>query len=317
MIFRTSFRLCRRTFGVVDAATTPLDALESGFLTRDIQRLLGLELDEARAVANAAAWRTARLESLARRRPRNGAALIAAATPSPADLAPLLQLETSDHPYILALPYTTDAIALIAHLVARTKRPVLIEQTLLTQTLMPLFRGCELATPDVLIRRNRMRDERTAPAVFVTFPDHHLTLEGTTRPVTFLGGEFHFSLAEVLLYVRGAAPLVTMRAGNGRYVLDTYDAPVSADAVREADALGLLEWLAARVESVVRAAPANVLSWRAIAQRTSAAARVRRILEGRMVQALIRMGPIHEEARSVAMDRLRVIEEVYKEGEAA
>jgi len=44
---------------------------------------------------------------------------------------------------------------------------------------------------------------------------------------------------------------------------------------------------------------------------------VRRILEGRMVQALIRMGPIHEEARSLAMDRLRVIEESYKEGEAA
>lgn len=316
MIFRTSVRLCRRTFGVVDAATTPLDALESGYLARDVERLLGCDPETARSVANASAWRTATLDTLARRRPRNGAAMIAAATPLPADLGLLARLEESDHPYVLALPYTTDAIALLAHLVARTKRTVIIEQTLLTQSLMPLFR-CDFATPDVMSRRNRMRDEHTSRAIFVTFPDHHLTLEGTTRPVTFLGGEFHFSLAEALLYVRGASPIMTMRAEREGYVLDAYDAPVDPAVVLERDALAVVEWLAARIESVVLAAPAKVLSWRSIAQRTTAAARVRRILEGRMLQALVRIGPIPHATRTWAMDRLRTIEESYREGEAA
>jgi hypothetical protein len=316
MIFRTSVRLCRRTFGVVDAATSPLDALESGYLARDIERLLGCDPEHARAVANSTAWRTATLDTLARRRPRNGAAMIAAATPLPAGLDLLTRLEDNDHPYVLALPYTTDAITLLAHVVARTRRTVIVEQTLLTQALMPLFR-CEFVTPDVMIRRNRTRDERTARAIFVTFPDHHLTLDGTTRPVTFLGGEFHFSLAEVLLYVRGASPIVTLRAEQSGYVLDAYDAPVDPAVVREQDALSIVEWLAARLESVVLAAPAKVLSWRSIAQRTSAAARVRRILEGRMLQALVRIAPIGDQTRSWAMDRLRSIEESYREGEAA
>lgn len=316
MIFRTSLRLCRRTFGVADVRTSPLDTLETGFLARDIEHLLGCDHDQARAIANAAAWHMTGLDLLARRQLRNGAAMIAAATQAPADLGLLTRLEANDHPYILALPYTTDAIALLAHLVARTQRTVVIEQTLLTKALMPLFR-CELATPDVLIRRNRMRDERTAREIFVTFPDHHLTLEGTTRPVTFLGGEFHFSLTEVLLYVRGASPLVTLRAEQGGYTLEAYDAPVDPQAVREQDALALLTWLAARVESVVRAAPEKVLSWRSIAQRTSAAARVRRILEGRMLQAFVRVGPMQEETRGWALGRLRAIEESNKEGKAA
>lgn len=316
MILRTSLRLCRRTFGVADAATSPLDALESGYLARDVERLLNCDRDRARTIANAAAWRMTTLDALARRRPRNGAALIAAATRPPVDSSLLRSLESLEHPYVLALPYTTDAIALLAHLLTFTRRTVVIEQTLLTQSLMPLFR-CDFATPDAISRRNRARDEHSSRAIFVTFPDHHLTLEGTTRPVTFLGGEFHFSLAEALLYVRGAAPVVTMRAEGERYALDAYTTPVDPAAVREEDALSLLRWLAARIESVVLAAPEKVLSWRSVAQRTSAAARVRRILEGRMLQALVRIGPMPSETRAWALGRLRAIEESCREEEAA
>jgi len=316
MIYRTTARLCRGTFNGVEARKSPLNALDTGFLARDIERLLGCEHDWAYAVAIASAWRSKRLDALGRRRPRNGAALIAASTPSPADLGLLTRLEDGDHPYILALPYTTDAIALLAHVVTQTRRPVIIEQTPLTHTLMPLFQ-CDFAKPDMLIRRNRARDDRAARAIFVTFPDHHLTVEGTTRPMTFLGGEFHFSLAEGLLYVRGARPLVTLRAADGGYVLEAYEAPIDAAAVREQDMRALLEWLATRIESVILAAPSKVLSWRLIAQRTSAAERVRRVLEGRILQALVRMGPIAEETRSWAMVRLRGIEDSYKEEEAA
>ncbi|MFP5245256.1 MAG: hypothetical protein ACLGH0_01085, partial [Thermoanaerobaculia bacterium] len=213
MMFRTSLRLCRRTFGTVDPGTSPLDSTETGYLARDVERLLGCDIAQARAIANASAWRLHTLELFARRRPRNGAALIASATPSPADLSLLASLERSADPYVLALPYTTDAIALLAHLVKRTRRTVIIEQTLLTQSLAPLFPACEFATPDAIARRNRTRDERSSHAVFVTFPDHHLTLDGTTRPVTFLGSQFQFSLSEVLLYVRGASPIVTLHGG--------------------------------------------------------------------------------------------------------
>jgi hypothetical protein len=315
MIFRTKARLCRGTFDGVEATKSPLNALDTGFLARDVERLLGCDRDQAYAVAIASAWRSRRLEALARRRPRDGAALIAAATPPP-DLSLLTKLEDGDHPYILALPYTTDAVALLAHVVTRTRRPVIVEQTLLTDTLVPLFK-CEFARPDILIRRNRARDDRASRAIFVTFPDHHLTVEGTNRPMTFLGGEFQFSLAEAMLYVRGASPLVTLRAVNGGYALDAYDARIDPAAVREQDMRALLEWLAAGLESVILAAPAKVLSWRLIAQRTSAAERVRRVLEGRVLQALVRMGPIAEETRSWALGRLQTIEESYKQEEAA
>jgi len=316
MIFRSSARLCRRTFVQVESTTSPFDAMESGFLARDVARVLGCDAEAARGIANAAAWRMATLDRLSRRKPRNGAALIAATIPSPADLELLTRLESHEHPYLLALPYTTDAIALLAHLVTRTRRTVLVEQTLLTQTLMPLF-PCEFAMSDVLTRRNRTRDAATARSIFVTFPDHHFTLEGTTRPITFLGNEFQFSLAEALLYVRGASPLVTLAHRDGRFQLDAYEAPVDPQAVREQDALALVEWLAARIESVVRAAPASVLSWRSIAQRTTTAATLRRVLEGRMLQALVRVGPLTESTRRWALDRLRSIEGGYKEGEAA
>lgn len=316
MIFRSSVRLCRRTFAHVETKNSPFDAMETGFLARDVGRVLGCDPEMARSIANAVAWRMTLLERLARSNPRNGARSIANAIPSPVDLDPLMRLESRDHPYILALPYTTDAIVLLAHLALSTRRTVLIEQTPLTQALKPLF-PCEFATPDEITRRNRMRNESTARSIFVTFPDHHLTLEGTTRPVTIFGKEFQFSLAEALLFVRGASPIVTLHQHEGRFLLETYDAPVDRQAVREQDALAIVEWLAARIESVVRAAPMSVLSWQTIAQRTSTAATLRRVMEGRMLQALVRLGTLNESTRQWALDRLRTIEAGYKEGEAA
>ncbi len=277
------------------AAATPADFMETGAVTRDVERLLGCDNGEARRIARESVVRLSALGQLS------------AGAPLPA--APL---SPPDRAGILALPFTTDAVLLLHSI----ERPMLIEKTPLTRSIEPLFgKRAELVTSDMLLRRNR---EAGARPLFVTFPEHHLTSDGTTRTVRFLGGEHHFSLLEVLLLVRGAAPLVTLRAAAGGLELVTFDAPIDAAAVREADALAVVAWLAENIESVIRFAPERVLSWRGMAPRTAAAMRLRRAMDARLLQALVRAGgALPEEVRTRYVARLRSIEELQREGDAA
>jgi hypothetical protein len=250
-------------------------------LARDVQRLLGCDADASRAIARASA--------AAARKPRGfvGQTLLS--------VRPKASLQVPDDAAILALPFTTDALAVLGGV----RRPMLIEQTPLTSTLG----RTDVVTSDVLVARNR---ERVKP-LFVTFPDHHLTADGTTRAIPFLGDDHHFSLLEVLLLARGTAPLVTLRAEGEALSFVTYDGP---RIERESDALALLHWLAANLESVLRFAPSHVLSWRSIAQRSAAAVRTRRVLDGHLLQAMIRVrSGMPSTVRGWALERLRSIEE--------
>jgi hypothetical protein len=273
-------------FGATDAVTSPLDAVETEALARNIEKLLGCEIEHARRIGTASAARARAVERL-RRAPLPAPALIV-----PADAG------------VLALPFTTEAVLLLNSI----RRPMLIESTSETRILEPLFAGrAELVTSDVMLRRNRDAGPRP---LFVTFPDHHLTSDGTTRTVPFLGSAHHFSLVELLLLVRGAAPIVTMRAANGHLQLVAWDAEVDRSSVSEAHALAFVRWLAEQVESVIRSKPECVLSWRAIAQCSASAVRQRRIMDGRLLQALVRVGPtLPTDIRARALARLRLIEE--------
>lgn len=239
-------------------------------VAQNIARLLGCGITQARETGRTAALHSRRIGR-----------------------SPLQVPETAA---ILALPFTADALALLANV----RRPMLLEQTLLTQALG----RADVAAPDVLIRRNRDAEK----PLFVTFPDHHSTPDGTMRPVTFFGETHHFSMLEPLLLARGTAPLVTLTVEEGALTFATHPAPSVA---REDEALDVLQWLATHLQTVIAHAPERVLSWRLLVQRSAAALRMRRVLDGRLVQALVRLhGQLPGEKKAWALERLRTIEEL-------
>jgi hypothetical protein len=264
-----------------------LDIVEYDAVAHDIERLLGVELDDAKRIAMTCVARAAAIPHLG----------VRTKLPPPPALPP-------HNAAILALPFTTDAVRILRAI----DRPMLIEKTSLTRALEPLFEGrAELVTSDVMVRRNREGGPRP---LFITFPDHHLTGDGTTRTAPFLESDQHFSLLELLLLIRGAAPLYTMRIDNGELRFVEFTSPIDPATPTEADANAVVLWLARNLESVVRYAPERVLSWRAIALRTSAAMRVRRTMDARLLQALVRTAnALPPDIRTHTIERLRAMEE--------
>lgn len=315
-------KVCAAAFDSTDETPDTPGLLEDFPVLQELQRMLGLEgIAAAQAIKHASYQRALALDTLARRWPRKALAAIAAQKLAPLDLRLLEEAQRQEAPFVLALPLSTDALIVLARILQRPRQQTwVVEKTPLTQLLLePILGGAgnvECVTPDVLIRRSRMREATGHRWVFVTFPDHHLTLDGTTRPVQFLGGPHHFSLVEPLLYARGASPILTLQRGEKCLQLASYARPVDRAAFRESDAQDLLQWLAEQLETVIRSAPTKVLSWRELVKQTSEALRLKRIMDGRLVQALIRTGGDHfgvSEARQQALARLRQIEEAQKE----
>jgi hypothetical protein len=255
-----------------------------------------------RQPADAAASRARRMEleldryrGLARNPRAALRALLAIDDPLPAaDRRWLLKKENG--PFVLSLPLTLPALAVIARLFDTRHHFLCIEETPLTMLLLGFLtelhkgRRAMMAQASGLIRHRRLATQKElSRTVFVTFPDHHRSTEGTSRVVPFFGGEHYVPITEPLLYFRGVSPVVTFApaaSGNG-LALARYEVRPN-DPVTEEDAVELLTWLMARIETFVQAGTHDLLSWTVISHRTRESFRVNRAVDARMVEAFLR-----------------------------
>lgn len=263
-----------------------------------VSSLLSRPPDEALAVASQVLHAEARLRRLAARcrsgRGPSSFVTLAARIPS----EPLLEHEEQSTPYLLALPFTVDAVSLLARLDLTTRRVVRVEKTPLVEPILGALAEqsngrMELQSPGDLVRANRLRGGRPGErTIFVTFPDHHWTGEETSRRIRFFGEDHWFPVLEPLLFVRGVAPLVTLEPVEGpgphRFVPVAYDRAVPRGPVTEGDAQETLAWLACRLEAVLRADPGAAFSWGPAASRSERATAARRALDRNLVSGFLR-----------------------------
>ncbi|HEX8068724.1 MAG TPA: hypothetical protein VF546_02155 [Pyrinomonadaceae bacterium] len=244
-------------------------------LRYSIQHMLPLPLQEADALARAGAAQHARLEQLVSAGEPDRALAAFRRLPLPLALAQVGQaLEPhAGASYLLALPLTTASVALLAHLVADARRQFRIVDTPYTRFFFhPFLTGEPRARVRLLSSAQMLAHHReqaaapaAAPVTYVTFPDHQTSRSETMWRVPFLGEDYEFSTLEPLLYYRGLRPLFTFDASEfaatGRFTLQARNEAAAARPVAEADVRALLVWLAAQVEAVFRARPADVLAW--------------------------------------------------------
>jgi hypothetical protein len=214
------------------------------------------------------------------------------------DLGPLLALEDRAAPFVLALPFTVEAVTLLEDLSRRTQRILRVERTQLVE---PVLRAIaeripdriELHSPRELIRHNLSpRDPAAGRTTYVTFPDHHWTGEETSRRVRFFGEDHWFPLLESLLLIRGASPVLTFAPGDeeggGNLVWAEYSRGITERPVTEEAVLEPIAWLASRLESTMRACPSAVLSWTIVAARSVRARASWNLLDKNLTAGLIR-----------------------------
>jgi hypothetical protein len=196
---------------------------------------------------------------------------------------------------LLALPLSLPSLAIVARLFDAGRHFLCIEETALTAGVLRFVTQLHGGKRAMLVRApHQVRHRKTAVAperertIYITFPDHHKTTEGTSRIVPFLGGEHYLPVTEPLLYFRGVRPLVTLLPGpDGRLMLERYEAPVN-DPVTEDDATALLGWLAFSIETFARAGTHELLGWGAMSQRTCDSVRLTRAVNARMIEAFLR-----------------------------
>jgi len=193
-------------------------------------------------------------------------------------------------PFVLALPLTLSAMSIVARLFERGEHFLCIEETSITAPLLrflgQLHRGSRAAVvpASLQIRHRRTTSaEELARVIYVTFPDHHRSSEGTARVLPFFGAEHYVPLTEALLYFRGASPVVTLEGGT----LARYEVPPH-DPIVEEDATALLVWLMGRIEAFARAGEHELLGWAAMSQRTCDTVRLNRAVHARMLEAFLR-----------------------------
>jgi hypothetical protein len=278
-------------------------------LTTAVSSLTGVPEGAAFAIASrviaAEADLVTRLGRRQGRAGRSGAGALGAGTPRLSassarriDLGPLLALEERATPFVLALPFTVEAVLLVEELSRWTQRILRVERTPLVE---PVLRAIaeripdrvELHSPRELIRHNLSpRVPAAKGTTYITFPDHHWTGEETSRPVRFFGEDHWFALLESLLLIRGSSPILTFapgdEGGGGNLVWAEYSRGITERPVTEAAVLEPLGWLASCLESTMRACPSAVLSWTIVAARSVRARVSWNLLDRNLTAGLIR-----------------------------
>lgn len=174
---------------------------------------------------------------------------------------------------VLAVPFTRTAVRLLLRLAKAGRASLVVLET------PPVKAALGSAFPARFVNAGQMIQAARAggTAVYVTFPDHEVTGDGTMWSINFLGEPHFFSTLEPLLMLRSGLPLFTL---EGRPAgLDAAPTLHHESLCRYSDtvqvfpdhARAVLEWLARRLEDVLQAAPDDVISWDAVRARSSSA----------------------------------------------
>lgn len=169
-------------------------------------------------------------------------------------------------PCLLALPFSGAALDLLRELAAQDGlRLMLVESPALAAVRDDL--GPELATLPRCPTRDAVRQARREAAegrsvVFVTFPELHALLTGTTTNVVFLGKTCRFSLLDPLLCMQGLNTILTIvRPAAGEMELASCDTAALRAADRSQAMGAVLNWLLGHLQASAAEAPADTFSW--------------------------------------------------------
>lgn len=182
----------------------------------------------------------------------------------------LAQLETAlqDGPCLLALPFNEPALCLLRQLAGRTTLPLtLIESPAVRDALSGLDLPAALprcSSQDVIRHVKAACAVQAPPMLYVSFPELHAQIPGTTAIRPFMDKPCHFSLLEAVLMRSGLRSLITLGVGAAAQPAVTLVTRTARqDSTLDAgQAIGAtLNWLVGQLQAVAGAWPAETLSW--------------------------------------------------------
>lgn len=182
----------------------------------------------------------------------------------------LAQLETAlQHgACLLALPFNEPALCLLRQLAGRTMLPLtLIESPSVRDALSGFDLPATLlrcASQDVIRHVKAACAVQAPPMLYVSFPELHAHVPGTTALRSFMDQPCHFSLLEAVLMRSGLQSLFTLGVGAGAQPGWTLVSRAARQdsALDAGQAIGAtLNWLVGQLQAVAGAWPAQTLSW--------------------------------------------------------
>lgn len=171
---------------------------------------------------------------------------------------------------LLALPFNGPAVALLHHLAADPRLPlVIIESPELRSALpelgLPGPQPPRCSTRDIVKQVKAALAANRPPTLYISFPELHALGQGTIASMIFLGQPCRFSLLESLLYQVGVPSLLAMAVTSEQPVTRLTLASMNADHGRAGAAgksiAATFGWLAGHLQACARALPWQTLSW--------------------------------------------------------
>ena len=198
--------------------------------------------------------------------------------------------------FVLALPLGGAGLAAVAMLATRATREVLVLKTAWSEGyLARVVAGApariRLCSAQEMVRHRRESRAAGAEAAgYVTFPDHHMTSAHGRWRVSLFGEEHYLPILEGLLLAGGAGRLHAPEPaeGGGQRLAEGPEVSTGRE-IPTADLGMVADWLAARMEAVLRQLPGDALAWRAVLNRSVGAERHSRQARVSNLRCLLRV----------------------------
>jgi hypothetical protein len=169
-------------------------------------------------------------------------------------------------PCLLALPFSGAALDLLRELNSDASLPLLLVDSqglaAVQDDLGPVVAAMSRCSSREVVKHVKRASAGGGAVVYVSFPELHPLIPGTTANVAFLGKACRFSLLDPLLCMNGLNTLLTIgRQPEGATSLVSCDI-VAARAAEPGRALGtILNWLLGHLQTAATDTPADTYSW--------------------------------------------------------
>jgi hypothetical protein len=167
---------------------------------------------------------------------------------------------------LLALPFSGAALDLLRNLVSDASLPLLLVDSPSLLAVESDLGPAVAALPRCSIREVVKHAKRTSAegdaVIYVTFPELHSLVNGTTANAAFLGKACRFSLLDPLLCMSGPRILLTIgRHPSGGTGLVSCDTAAMRVADQGQAIVNVLHWLLGHLQTAASDAPADTYSW--------------------------------------------------------
>lgn len=231
-------------------------------------------------------------------------------------------------PCLLALPCHAEALSLLAALVRDDSlRLVLVDSPAARSLTDEVLAGRSIArcpTQD-LVKRVKFPSGDDGQAVYISFPELHALIPGTTASAMFLGKACRVSVLEPLLCVSGLNTLLTLGVSPdapGSLAVASWNA-AAFRAEKHSKPIGIaLGWLWSHLQAVASGAPSELLSWQALYRATAHCYQIERENQIKQLEAYFNAwkrspAALPGETHDFALARLAAMHDNHPSGAAA